>query len=65
MVISDEKEVVSFNISNPDDCGILMMKLSIEWSGMLGSNFTGFPQKTDALRGSNSVIFYLAKEISF
>ena len=49
------KEVVLVNISNPDDFGILIMKLSTEWSGILGSNFTGFPQK-DAFWGSNSVI---------
>jgi len=65
VLISEEKEVVLVNISNPEDFGMLIMKLSIEWSGILGSNFTGFPQKTDAFWGSNSVIFDLAKEISF
>ena len=45
VLISEEKEVVLVNISNPDDFGILIMKLSTEWSGILGSNFTGFPKK--------------------
>jgi hypothetical protein len=60
----EEKVAVLVSISNPDDFGILIMKLSTEWSGMPGSNFTGFPQKTDAFWGSNSIIFDLANEIS-
>ena len=63
--ISEESDHELVNISSSVDFGILIMKLSIESSGILGSNFTGFPQKTDAFWGSNSVIFDLEKEISF
>ncbi len=52
-------------MSNPAELGKFRMKLSIDLSGMLGSNFTEFPQKADAFWGSNSAILDLANDISF
>jgi len=64
VLINEEKDSLLVSMSCRDD-GKLMMKLSIEPSGMFGSNFIGLPQKTDAFSGSSSVNFDFAYEISF
>jgi hypothetical protein len=65
VLIIDENESLLVGMSNPSELGIFRMKLSIDLSGMLGNNFTEFPQKTAAFWGSNSPILDLANDISF
>ena len=48
VLINEDNNVLLVRISKPDELGIFRIKLSIDLSGMLGSNFTEFPQKTDA-----------------